>query len=342
MSKYAELSAKFRKFFELPTSPVAVKIIREDTGERSDELKPMRYCEMIRNSAVYGEEYTFDVECLSCASGELALGFTEPSYGEVYPRIKPATTRLVKIAPLEKCSFEPDVVIVVGDPRRIMRITTVLSQLEGREPVVVKFKGEFAVCGECTAIPLMENRGNLSMLCSGSRMFAGYRDDEMTLGFPLEEFIRIAEATEQEEITSALCGCIMDDLPAHVVALVEEIGFGKGTDHFFGRFGEEIVRLYTPKDEEGRTTRLTLHVPIKYGDSDAARRAEEAAANLLQSPVLHRVRDNWLDVAVVIDLEESLNRAAMRREKFKSLLTGGIDAVLDLVQRIKRKTSDGR
>jgi uncharacterized protein (DUF169 family) len=337
--KYAEISNKFRKFFELPTFPVAVKIVQGETSEKADEMKPLRYCEMIRNSAVYGDTYTFDVNCLSCASGELALGFTEPAYGEVYPRIKPATTSLIKIAPLEKAGFEPDVVIVVGNPRRIMRMITVLSQLEHREPVAVKFKGEFAVCGECTAIPLMEHTTNISLLCSGSRMFAGYRDDEITIGFPFEKFKRLAEATEEEEITKALCGCIMDDLPEHVVNLVEKLGFGKATDHFFGRFEREIIRLYTPKDNEGRITTLTLHVPIKYSDTESARKAEKLAEELLQKPVLHRVRDNWLDVAITVELEENLNRAAMRREKFESLLTGGIDAMLELVARVKRKTS---
>jgi ABC-type sugar transport system substrate-binding protein len=80
-------------------------------------------------------------------------------------------------------------------------------------------------------------------------------------------------------------------------------------------------------------------VPIKYKDNDNAKRAEETVEDLLQKPVLHRVRDNWLDVAIVVDLEENLNRAAMRKEKFESLLTGGIDVTLDVVQRIKRKTT---
>ena len=61
----------------------------------------MRFCEMVRRSAVYGESFIFGVEELTCTSAELALGFTEPTYGEVYPRIKPANTKLVSVAPLE-------------------------------------------------------------------------------------------------------------------------------------------------------------------------------------------------------------------------------------------------
>ncbi|HID28313.1 MAG TPA: hypothetical protein EYP22_10980, partial [Methanosarcinales archaeon] len=214
-TNYKELTIKFRKFFELPYSPVAVKLHTELIEKNIDH--PMRYCEMVRRSAVYGESFTFSVEELSCTSAELALGFTEPRYGEVYPRIKNATTKSISLMPLEKCTFEPDVVIVIANPRKIMRIATIISQIHNREPVEVKFKGEFAVCGECTAIPYMESKVNLSLLCSGARMFSEYKNDEIVIGFPFEEFVAIAESTEQKEITSALCGCIMDDLPNHVI-----------------------------------------------------------------------------------------------------------------------------
>ncbi len=334
--KYAELSTKFRKFFELPSSPVAIRII-SDNSEKRTGTPPMRFCEMVRRSAVYGESFVFGVEELTCTSAELALGFTEPSYGEVYPRIKPANTKSVSVSPLEKTDKKPDVVIIVGTPRKIMRVSTILSQLHERQPVEVKFKGEFAVCGECTAIPFMEKKVNLSLLCNGARMFSGYRDDELVMGFPLDDFIRIAESTEEKEITSALCGCIMDDIPANAVTAIEKIGFGKGTDQFFGRFGEEIVRLYTPKDKEGKITSLTLHVPVKFKDRETAGRINEKAQELLQLPVLHRVRDNWMDIAIPLDLGETLNRASMRGQKFETLIRSGIDAILKDVDKVKRK-----
>ncbi|MCZ7393468.1 MAG: DUF169 domain-containing protein [Candidatus Methanoperedens sp.] len=333
--EYAELSMKFRKFFELPSSPVAVRIITGSAQKTS--MQPMRFCEMVRKSAVYGESFVFGVEELTCTSGELALGFTEPCYGEVYPRIKPANTKFVSVEPLEKADKKPDVVIVVGTPRKIMRISTVLAQLHEKQPLEVKFKGEFAVCGECTAIPFMEKKVNLSMLCNGARMFSGYRDDEIVMGFPLPDFIRLAESTEEKEITSALCGCIMDDIPANAVDAIEKIGFGKGTDQFFGRFGNEIVRLYTPKDKEGKITSLTLHIPVKFKDSETASKVNERVKEILQEPLLHGVRDNWVDIALPVDLGETLNRASMRGERFEALVRGGIDTILKEAEKVKRK-----
>ncbi len=336
--KYAEFSVKFRKFFELPSSPVAVRIIT-DASEKKTSTALMRFCEMVRRSAVYGESFVFGVEELTCTSGELALGFTEPSYGEVYPRIRPANTKLVSVTPLEKTDSKPDVVIIVGNPRKIMRVSTILSQLHEKKPVEARFKGEFAVCGECTAIPYMEKKVNISLLCNGARMFSGFRDDEIVMGFPLEDFIQISESTEEKEITSALCGCIMDDIPANAVTAIEKIGFGKGTDQFFGRFGKEIVRLYTPKDKDGKITSLTLHVPVKFRDNETASGVDEDARELLQPPVLHRVRENWMDIALPLDLGEPLNRASMRGEKFEALVRGGIDTILKEVEKVKRKGS---
>jgi hypothetical protein len=245
----------------------------------------------------------------------------------------------VSVAPLEKTDKKPDVVVVIGTPRKIMRVSTILSQLHEKQPVEVKFKGEFAVCGECTAIPFMEKKVNLSLLCNGARMFSGYRDDEIVMGFPLDDFIRLAESTEEKEITNALCGCIMDDIPAGAVAAIEKVGFGKGTDQFFGRFGSEIVRLYTPKEKDGKITSLTLHVPVKFKDNETASKVDEKAKDILEKPLLHRVRDNWVDIALPLDLGETLNRASMRGEKFEAIVRGGIEMILKEVEKVKRKTA---
>jgi len=170
-------------------------------------------------------------------------------------------------------------------------------------------------------------------------MFSGFRDDEVVMGFPLDDFVRIAESTEEKEITSALCGCMMDDIPAGAVSAIEKIGFGKGTDQFFGRFGSEIVRLYTPKEKDGKITSLTLHIPIKFKDTETASSANEKANGVLEKPLLHRVRDNWVDIALPLDLGETLNRASIRGEKFEALVKSGIDTILKETEKVKRKAA---
>ncbi|WP_440952450.1 DUF169 domain-containing protein [Methanococcoides sp. FTZ1] len=332
--KYTELTKQFRQFFELPLTPVAVKF---NSDEEPNIPHPMRYCEIVRKAAAFGTSYTCSADDMSCASAELALGFTEPAYGDVYPRVKPADTKSMTVTPLDRCDFEPDVVVVVGTASKMMRVAATLAKVKG-DMMDAKFKGEFAVCGECTTIPLTENKVNLSLLCSGARMFSDYRNDEIVFGFPMEAFVELAESLKEESITNALCGCLMDDLPARLVDAIQALGFTKGTDHFIGRFGDEIIRLYIPKDESGKSSSVTLHVPVKFKDADEAKASEEVASDLFEEPMTYRFRDNWVDTVLMIDLHEPIRRAAMKPEKFNSLVNNGIEVMLDRIAKFKRKT----
>jgi len=56
--KYAELSMKFRKFFELPSSPVAIRIIN-DASEKKTSSQPMRFCEMVRRKRFLRGKFRF-------------------------------------------------------------------------------------------------------------------------------------------------------------------------------------------------------------------------------------------------------------------------------------------
>ncbi|MDW7732675.1 MAG: DUF169 domain-containing protein [Methanolobus sp.] len=332
--EYTELTKQFRQFFELPLTPVAVKF---NSDREPDMPHPMRYCEIVRKAAAFGTSHTCSIDDMSCASAELALGFTEPVYGEVYPRVKPADTRTITVSPLEKSDFEPDVVVVAGSAGKLMKVATTLAKVKG-DMVNAGFKGEFAVCGECTAIPLMEKRVNLSLLCAGARMFSDYSNDEIVFGFPFGTFVELTESLKEESITNALCGCLMDDLPSGLVDAILALGFTKGTDHFIGRFGEEIVRLYIPKDDSGKSSSVTLHVPVKFRDAEAAGASEDIASGLFNDPIEWRVRDNWVDIVLLINLHEPLRRAAMKTDKFNALASNGIDVLLDHVAKFKRKT----
>ena len=52
MSKYEDMSNKFRKFFQLPTSLVAIKISdRELDGQRPKQ--PLLFCDFVRKAATF-------------------------------------------------------------------------------------------------------------------------------------------------------------------------------------------------------------------------------------------------------------------------------------------------
>jgi len=64
-------------------------------------------------------------------------------------------------------------------------------------------------------------------------------------------------------------------------------------------------------------------VPIKFKDNETALKVNEKTREFLQIPFLHRVRDNWIDIALPLELGESLNRASMRGGRFEALVRGG-------------------
>lgn len=329
------MSSKFRKYFELPSSPVGVKILKNE--EKGNVNTPVRYCEMVKSSATLGEEYTFSINDLSCANAEITLGFAAPEYVDIYPRL-PAETKAVKLAPLEKCGFEPDAILIVGNPRKIMRLATVISRMRNSTPLSAKFKGEFALCGECTAITVAEQKINLSLLCGGARIYGGFRDEELAMGMPFKDFAELVQGLKEKAVTAALCGCILDDLPKNAIEELEKIGFSKATDHFFGRFNGEIVRLYTPKDEKGKIIAVALHIPLKI-PAPKVSVASEAAGALLQNPFLYQQREDWMDILLPVELGESLGRAAMNGEKFKAILSQGIDVITREAKKLKRRLS---
>lgn len=75
----------------------------------------------------------------------------------------------------------------------------------------------------------------------------------------------------------------------------------------------------------------------RAGNADAAKHANEVASGLFEDPMYHRTRDNWVDVVLLVELGGSINRAAMRGEKFNALVNGGIEVMLEHIGKFRRK-----
>lgn len=261
---------------------VGVKILKESPKEIKDKpAKPLRYSQLIRDAAE-GKNYTVEEKDISDANPQLALGFHEPKYLDIQPRISPAETKALCIGPLEGA----DIVLMILTPRQVMEI----AQIYG--PIEAKFQGELGVEGEATALPYMTGKTNVSFLCNSARLLAGYKDSEVILTMPYTEAEKLAEKIEEKtRHGGALCGCLVSDIPPHTQAAFKDQGFEKGSDYFFGKVGAYNVRIYLDKDETGRFKNMTVHVPIKG----------QAKAN---PPFIVKPRGNWNDVVGVFDPNE--------------------------------------
>lgn len=177
---------KIKDYLETEHNFVGVRILK--TGEAAPDKKPkkkMRFCQMVREAAD-GSSFTFNVDDLDCPNAMITLGFEEPIFGDVQPRITPAETKLVEVAPIKEMK-NPDVVLTILNARQLMEVAGRLGSIEA------KFCGSMAVCGEATAFPYMTKKPNATPLCGGARKFANYKDSDLMFGAPPETYEKLAE-----------------------------------------------------------------------------------------------------------------------------------------------------
>ena len=163
MSNYEELSSKLKTILGLKGSPVAVKLVKdkEEIPAGIQEItEKLRHCEMVQK-ARGGATFYATKDHHACAGGAGALGVMETpekiKSGEFYfglgrfksleaaKKTMDAVPRTGKhffatmYAPLEKASFTPDVIVIIGDPNQMLRIAQANVYEGGRN--IVSFSG---------------------------------------------------------------------------------------------------------------------------------------------------------------------------------------------------------
>jgi len=82
-----------------------------------------------------------------------------------------------------------------------------------------------------------------------------------------------------------------------------------------------------------------LHIPVKLKKINKINIDLNKINAMLQKPLLYGFRGNWIDIALTIELKESINRASIRREKFSALIKEGINAIASEVKKFRRKVA---
>ena len=215
---YAEIAKTLQGILNLRGSPVAVKFAKSPEGIPAG-VKPIeetiRHCQMISKARFDGEIFYATGDKHVCAGGGWALGLKELTKslrsGEFYhklgkfeswaacmrtiqqvPHVPELETYATVYAPLEKTPFDPHVVVIVAQPREMLKLAqATLYHLGGR--IESSMSGIQSVCADATAQPYLTGRINYSLGCDGSRRFSGIENDELVMGIPAEilpEFTR--------------------------------------------------------------------------------------------------------------------------------------------------------
>lgn len=192
--KLEEIEKNIRSYLGMNHRLVGIKILEEnEDGNPSTEpilslskgsghrhpAVTVPFCRAVRE-ALEGKELVMEIGDLDCPSAELCLGFREPMFVDVEPRIK-SKTRAVRIGPLEGA----DVVLFVLDPEQVMVMSILLGGIKA------EFKGEMAICGEAVAQVYNTGAPNISFLCSGARELGGFEASEVVLGLPYALFLEL-------------------------------------------------------------------------------------------------------------------------------------------------------
>jgi uncharacterized protein (DUF169 family) len=112
---------------------------------------------------------------------------------ELFMKLAPKLGGYAAFSPLEKASFNPDVVLFVGTPFQVMRILFLDAFETGTFDTV---HGE-PVCSAAIATPITTGRAAVSFLDIASRRFGKYKPEEMVVAVPYERLSRIVDSIDR-------------------------------------------------------------------------------------------------------------------------------------------------
>jgi len=217
-----EVSEALNSYIRPSSFPVAVRTVSSasEIPERAKMPKrdfrvTMTVCQGIAMARRYGSIMAMGEEDMICVWGALTLGFLpskdksldgsfnvpvlgknqdiRAKMGQYIPRFEHGKYTHFIAAPLHRADFEPQVIIVYGNPAQITRLIQAGIYVTG-EPVVSSSMGQFACSQEITQTILSDECR--FVMGSGDRIFASLQDHEMSFAMPIGKVESIIEGLE--------------------------------------------------------------------------------------------------------------------------------------------------
>jgi uncharacterized protein (DUF169 family) len=209
------------KYGRFPTFPLGIKLAKE--GEKiSQKVKyPLRdmgthlsLCQGLTISRTFGWTIAFSKEDHACPVASVFLGHIEPDIflqgtiagtyqdmeecGKImeasFPRRPFNSIGEVWLSPLNNCEFEPDLVVVYGNPAQIL---TLIHAANFRRGTGIKSLSHGrGGCATWIAGIIQSNESTYIIPGSGERVFGGTQDYEMSFAIPCSQFKNVIEGLE--------------------------------------------------------------------------------------------------------------------------------------------------
>ena len=177
----------------------------------------MPVCQCIALARRLGWLMAMGEEDMLCPLGALTLGFVpakdkflDGSFEEPFwiksqdirakmnqnlPRLEYDKYTHIVIAPLHRAGFEPDVIIVYGNPAQISRLIQSAVCATG-EPIVSSSGGGFA-CGSEITVPIQTGQCQVIMVGGGDRAIAQTQDHEAAFAVPASKVEALVQGLEE-------------------------------------------------------------------------------------------------------------------------------------------------
>jgi uncharacterized protein (DUF169 family) len=204
-----EMNALINEYLRPATFPVAVKLLKESLpGNIKTALQLYKHriavCQGISIARRIGRSIGFERADHDCPISHVLFGFVEepeinkngslvyPLYSKDMEAGKNTASKEIHLecgsfenlilAPIHRADFEPDVLIVYGNPAQIVRMVQGALYHEGGS-ITSSFMGRGA-CGSSIAYPFKTGQCNVVMPGGGERVFGMTCDDEMAFAMP--------------------------------------------------------------------------------------------------------------------------------------------------------------
>jgi uncharacterized protein (DUF169 family) len=216
----AALAQALREYVRPGTFPVAVRMVRKGEGLPARLKRPWQdlqirvaTCQAIAMARRYGWVLAVGKEDLSCPLSAVVFGFRPKSeyYRQgracagMYTETMEAGIRsedevstfghgeyeFILAAPIHRTTFEPDVVIVYGNPAQVLRLLSAALWKSGGR-LTSGFGGRID-CSEEIIVPMRSKRCEVILPCNGDRIFAQTQDHEMAFSIPRDRAAEVAE-----------------------------------------------------------------------------------------------------------------------------------------------------
>ena len=218
-----KISEALDSYVRPQTFPVAIRMIgsADEIPEKTRMPKrdlgmPMAVCQGVALARRYGWLIAMGNEDMLCPLGALTLGFVparakyldgsfpipfwvkdqdiRAKMAQALPQLEVGKYTHVLAAPIHRANFEPQVIIVYGNPAQVARLIQAAVYGTG-EPVTCSSAGGFA-CGQEITATILTDQCQFIVTGGGDRVIAQAHDHEAAFAMPSSKFEAIVEGLE--------------------------------------------------------------------------------------------------------------------------------------------------